>query len=99
MVIIQRGLYERGNTRVMFPGGSLRWIAARLTCVTAMFGWVMMGSIEQGVPSGLCRVWKYIMIRGVEGRGMGGIIGQERKCCCLIMKWDDAVGYFGPAVV
>jgi hypothetical protein len=44
-------------TRVMFPGGSLRWIAATLTCVTAISGFVMMGRIEQGVPSGLCRVW------------------------------------------
>lgn len=43
-------------TSVIFPGGSFRCMAATLTCVTAMSGFVIMGKIEQGVPSGLCRV-------------------------------------------
>jgi hypothetical protein len=42
------------RTKLIFPGGSLRWMAATLTCVTAILGWVIIGRIEQGVPSGLC---------------------------------------------
>jgi hypothetical protein len=38
-------------TRWMFPGVSLRWIAARMTCVTAISGCVMMGRMEHDVPS------------------------------------------------
>lgn len=34
----------------------------------------MTGRMEQDVPSGWWRVWKYITIRGVGGRGIGGIV-------------------------